>query len=328
MRSRCVSLTRPSQTPTSMVNAARLLAGGEHGYRLLVENSDEKSRILTLSLVYAKGITRTPGRNSVVFPAPQAPVNRWKVRIPEAGVKVDIQPMIAATEVEAEPAADPSETPSEKADEAKNPPSQETVILAFVGAAPEVRIAWTPKAEGATGLAALASVQAEQQVFIEEGVTRTRTQFVYAISRAELNRLEIAVPNDQKVVNVFDANVRQWSVEKAGDRQKITVQLFEPAKSSQNVLIELERFHTSSESAQTEATDAGTRRLAVPVVEAVGVGRQQGVGGRADRRGPSCRGVAQGRINPVGCRGTAVRLGENTMGILVSLRGGARRIDP
>ena len=48
-------------------------------------------------------------------------------------------------------------------------------MLAFVGAAPMVRIDWTPKAEGATGLEALASVQAEQQVWINEGVTRTRT---------------------------------------------------------------------------------------------------------------------------------------------------------
>ena len=34
------------------------------------------------------------------------------------------------------------------ADAEKKPP-EETVLLAFVGAAPTVRIAWTPKAEGA-----------------------------------------------------------------------------------------------------------------------------------------------------------------------------------
>lgn len=258
---------------------ARLLADGKQGYRLLVENNDEAGRKLALSLVYAKGISRAPGQNSVAFQAPQAPVNRWKVRIPEAGVKVDIQPMIAATEVVE---VSDKEAEEARADQADQQSAKETVILAFVGAAPEVRISWTPKAEGATGLAALASVQAEQQVFVTEGVIRTRTQLVYAISRAELGQLQIAVPGDQKVVNVFDANVRQWSVEPDGNRQKIVVQLFEPAKGSQNVLVELEKFHASAETsedatAQPKPGGTGAMQLSVPVVQAVGVGRQQGV---------------------------------------------------
>ena len=62
--------------------------------------------------------------------------------------------------------------------------------------------------EGATGLAAVASVQTEQQVWINEGVVRTRTTLLYSISRAELAHLTIDVPADQKVVNIFDANVR------------------------------------------------------------------------------------------------------------------------
>ena len=96
-------------------------------------------------------------------------------------------------------------------------------MLAFVGAAPTVRIDWTPKAEGATGLAAVASVQAEQQVWVNEGVVRTRTMLAYAISRAELPQLAIDVPADQKVVNVFDANVRKWSVEPVAGGQRINV---------------------------------------------------------------------------------------------------------
>ncbi len=267
---------------------ARLLAEEGRGYRLLIENQEEKPQSLTLNMVYAKGVSRVPGQNSVVFQSPQAPVNRWRVRIPEAGVKVDIEPMIAATEVvDQKPAAAVEQEGPEKSElkSAEKPPAQETVILAFVGAAPEVRIAWTPKAEGATGLAALASVQVEQQVFVGEGVTRTRTQFVYTISRAELSQLVIAVPGDQKVVNVFDANVRQWSVAEDGPRQKITVQLFEPAKGSQNVIVELEKFHATAPTAEAaeerkaadEPVDTKAIELAVPVVEAAGVGRQQGV---------------------------------------------------
>ena len=144
------------------------------------------------------------------------------------------------------------------------------MVLAYVGAAPVVRIDWTPKAEGATGMAAMASVQAQQQLWIGEGVARTKTTLTYSILRAELGQLTIDVPADQKVVNVFDANVRAWSVEPVEGRQRITAQLFEPAKTTQQVTVELEKF----------TGDKSNETIEVPVVKAVGAGqqlRQQGV---------------------------------------------------
>lgn len=250
---------------------ARIVTATEGGYKLLVENPTKKTQTVELTLQYAKAIAKSPGQNSVSFEAPQAPVSRWRVRIPEPGVKVSLHPLIAATEAMSEakpPANGPApkpKAPEEKKAEASKP--EETVVVAFVGAAPTVRIEWTPKAEGATGLEALATVQAEQQVSAHEGVIRTRTQLAYTISRAELRQLAIEVPADQKVVNVFDSNVRQWSVEPSGQAQKIVVQLFEPAKQSQNVLVELEKY--SEENKLTT--------LQAPVVKALGVGRQQGV---------------------------------------------------
>ena len=229
---------------------ARIVSDGERGYRLLVEKKGKAPQQFVLALGFAKAITKAPGQNSVSFDTPQAPVSKWEVRIPESGVKVNIHPLLAATEVP--PAA------GAKADE--------TVVLAFVGAAPTVRLDWTPKAEGAKGLEALASVQMQQQTSIDEGVTRTRAVLAYEISRAELARLEVEVPADLKVVNVFDPNVREWSVAPAGDVQKVTVQLFEPAKAAQNLTLELERF-----------TADAKQDVRVPVIKALGVGRQQGV---------------------------------------------------
>jgi hypothetical protein len=236
---------------------ARIIGGPSQDYRLLIEKKGKQPEQMELLLEYAKAITRMPGQNSVAFQAPQAPVSRWRVAIPQAGVKVNLHPLIAATEVPLE--KKPEGEPAKKI--------EETVVLAFVGAAPMVRIDWTPKAEGATGLAAMASVQAEQQVWINEGVARTRTVLNYAISRAELAQLTIDVPADQKVVNVFDANVRQWSVEPLQGQQRITAQLFEPAKSAQQVTVELEKF----------AGEKSRDTIDVPAVKAAGVGRQQGV---------------------------------------------------
>ena len=232
---------------------ARIVFDPGTGHKLLIEQKDRQARLVELSLEYVKAFAKTPGRNSVSFDAPQALVSRWRIRIPEAGVKVSVQPLIAATEVPEDDQADAG--------------ADQTVVLAFVGAAPTVRIDWTPKAEGARGLEALANVQSEQQVTIDEGVTRTRTRLTYDISRAELSRLLVEVPGDQKIVNVFDANIRQWSVEQVDDGQRVTAELFEPAKLSQSVTIELERF--TGDEKQTELT--------VPVVRAVGTGRQQGV---------------------------------------------------
>ncbi len=232
---------------------ARILGGANEEHRLLIEHKGKQPEQIELVLEYARAISRVPGQNSVSFQAPQAAVNRWKVRIPQSGVKVNLRPLIAATEVPA------GTTENKKA-------AEETVVLAFVGAAPNVEIDWTPKAEGATGLTALASVQSEQVIWVQEGITRVRTNLVYSISRAELKELSLEVPAEYKVVNVFDPNVRQWSVAAAGNVQKITAQLFEPAKTTQPVVVELEKI-------------AGQKRqetLKTPVVKALNVGRQQG----------------------------------------------------
>jgi len=247
---------------------ARVLGGPNEDHRLLIEKKGKQPEQIELVLEYARAIVRSPGQNSVSFQAPQAAVSRWKVRIPQSGVKVNLHPLIAATEVPAVAAKATSKEPNGKQpSEAKKP--DETVILAFVGAAPTVQIDWTPKSEGATGLTALASVQSEQLVWIQEGIARTRTTLAYAISRAELNQIALEVPADYKVVNVFDPNVRQWSVEPpaaGASVQKVTAQLFEPAKAAQTVVVELEKI-------------AGQKRvdtLKVPVVRALNVGRQQG----------------------------------------------------
>jgi hypothetical protein len=224
---------------------ARLLAV-DGGYALLVENPAKTPQIIELDLEFARAYTKSPGRNSVSFAAPVTAVSRWDIRIPEPGVKVDVQPLLAATEVPV----------------AKD--ALETRVQAFVGATPSVRIEWTPKSEGAKGLTVLASVQAETRVTIDEGVTRTRVELEYAVSRAELPQLRVEVPADQKIVNVFDPNVREWSVAAVEGVQCITAQLFEPAREKQSLVLELERF----------AAEAGG---AVPCVKALDVGRQQGV---------------------------------------------------
>lgn len=241
---------------------ARVVHRANAGYVLLIEHKKKEPATVEVQLEYAKAFAKAPGLNSVSFEAPQAPVNRWRIRIPETGVKVQVYPLLAATEP-------PKDEP--KNADPKNPAKPETVVLAFVGAAPQVRIDWTPKSEGAAGLAALANVQAEHEFIVDEGIVRNRTRLTYQISRAELPQLVFEVPADYKVVNVFDANVRQWDVQAKADPkaavQQVTVQLYEPAKTTQHVTVELERI---SDGVPKDV-------LALTGVKAVGVGRQQGL---------------------------------------------------
>ena len=229
---------------------ARIVVDPNGGYKLLLKKDGNEPEQIQLSLKYAKAYTKTPGQHSVSLQPPQAPVNKWQIRIPQSGVKVQVHPLIAAAEV---PAAEDA--------------AEETVVQAFVGAAATVKIDWTAKSEGAAGLAALASVQAQQQSTIEEGVIRTRATLVYDITRADLSQLRIEVPADQKVAGVFDPNVQKWNVDKQEEVQQITVDLFEPTRGRQSLTIELERFNNDLTAEAVEA----------PVIKALGVARQQGV---------------------------------------------------
>lgn len=242
-------------------NAARLLHDPNTGYRLLFEKKGKEPEQLTLKVVYARAYNKSPGSNSVQFDAPQAPVNRWEIHVSQPGVKVNVHPKLSATEASAEMA---NEKPEEK---------KETVVEAFVGAADVVKIDWTPKAEGAAGLTALATVQVRQEVTIDERVVRTRATLVYEISRADLSKLQIAVPVEHDVVNVFDDNVKGWTQKNDALGKVITVDLFQPARGTQNLVIELEKFIGDKEM----PAEMARQQVKAPVIRAIDVGRQQGI---------------------------------------------------
>jgi hypothetical protein len=253
---------------------ARVVFSPEQGYRVLVEKKGKEPEKIELVLEYSKAFSKSPGTNTVEFDAPQAPVNRWQIKIAEAGVKVNVHPNLAASDALAEMGAEPQ--PDEEG------PAKETVVQAFVGAADKVRIDWTAKAEGAAGLAALATVQARQEVVIDEGVIRTRANLTYEITRADVTQLVVEVPADHNVVNIFDPNVQKWEKQAGEELQTITITLFQPTRGTQNIALELEKIAGDKEMPQ----EMMTGELKAPMIRATqvgtpmqmtAVGRQQGV---------------------------------------------------
>ncbi|MDR1483761.1 MAG: hypothetical protein LBT09_02940 [Planctomycetaceae bacterium] len=250
--------------------SAKITGNPQSGYKLIVEKkknektqNKNKNEIipqrLKLNLQFAKGIAKSPGQNSVSFLIPQTPLSRWTVIIPESDVKINFTPSVAA-------ATDKKE---------KNP--KQTVLHAFVGTVPEIQIAWTPKAEGATGLEALISTQILQQTTIDEGIYRTTVECEYTISRASIANLAIKIPADQKVVRVIDSNIKKWEVESKDNVQIIKIDLFEPAKEKQLVRFELEKLFDFKEQQNSNDKSKNSVKLNIPEIAAIGAGRQQGV---------------------------------------------------
>lgn len=235
---------------------ARILSERDDGYWLLWEAKGEGSPgKIVLQLEYAKSITKSPGENSVQFLAPQASLHRWEVESPQVGVQLQIQPMIAAAEMPMEAARDGGEE------------GERVMLRAFVGAAPHVRIAWTPKSEGASGMEALMTLQSEQVVAIDEGMMRNRFLLDYTIARSQVDRFRVTLPASQRVVNAFDANLRKWEVQTEGPLQHVSFELFEPARGAQRITLELEQL----------LGDDSPIQVPIPKLEAEGVNRHQGV---------------------------------------------------
>lgn len=247
----------PLRLGDSAIRSAKI--GGEparivrddQGHALLIEKQGKEPQTIVLELEFSKAFTKSPGNNRVTFQSPQAAVNHWKVRLAEPGVRVSIQPQAIS------------------GDDAKpDPNAKETVVEADVGSTAEVAIDWTPKSEGAAGLAALASVQTRADLVIDEGIVRAQVNLTYTISRSQLDRLTLEAPASYKVVNVFDPNVQKWEITQSDDtKQTIAVQLFEPAKGSQSLRVELERVDE----------DLTTNGVAAPSVKALEAQRQFGV---------------------------------------------------
>ncbi len=233
---------------------ARIVSGQDGQYELLVSYDDDQPKTIELKLSYAKALAKSGGQSSVAFQSPQAPVNRWTIRTGQKDIDVQIEPMIASSKKLGNP-------------EGEDRPNEGDEILAFVGAAPEVKIMWTPKAEGASGLAALISADTQARFQIDQGVARTSAAVTLDISRAEIRSVSLSVPSDQKVVSVFDRNVKKWEVEKAEEAQTIRIELFEPTLGQQLLAVELEKFIDEIEDTT----------INVPQIKANDVSRNSGI---------------------------------------------------
>ena len=253
-------------------------------------------------------------------------MNRWQIRIPEPGVKVNVQPNISATDGGAQ-----TKDEDAKPDQPCKRRRKRRWCRQSLARPKRCGSSGRRRRKGPPGLAALVTVQARQEVTIDEGVVHTRTNLAYDIQRADVTQLTVEVPADHNVVNVFDPNVQKWEKKTEGPIQTLTITLFQPTRGTQNVVIELEKFAGDKEMPQ-EMTHAeirapgragrASRNARSDEQHRPAARRRRGrPGDRAAGRGDLADRAAANRRSR-----TARAAGQAAMDVCLSLRGPARSI--
>lgn len=191
-----------------------LLAPTQAGYELLLPEPGSYE----LRIRFAATIVREPGKKHLRFQLPAAAVSRLEMTIPEAGVRVDVEPALAATQTISEDGA--------------------TRVLAFLGNAQQVQIAWSPPPGLSTDGGAVVAAEQALRVTLEEHVLRVDSRVQYSIQRGEVSTFEIEKPVDMQVIAVKGKNLRLWQETEDG---KLRIELHEAVKDGYGLTMRFER---------------------------------------------------------------------------------------
>jgi len=178
-----------------------------------------------LALDFVRRLETQPGLAVVDFRIPSAAITTLELLIPEENLKVDVQPMLAAT------------TSQVEVDGAKV-----TKLQAFLGAAKQVRLSWKPKTEAVAELEPVLICEQFQHINIGEALINYETKLDYSIHRGGVDELTIKLPGEFRVTDVAGANIAKWEIKAAGKEQILSVKLFAPAKGKYTLTIKTERF--------------------------------------------------------------------------------------
>lgn len=188
-----------------------------------------KGRYL-LALDFVRQLDTQPGLAVVDFGIPSAAITTLEMLIPEENLKVDVQPMLAAT------------TSQIDTDGAKY-----TKLQAFLGAANQVRLSWKPKTEAAADLEPVLICEQFQHINIGEALISCEAKLNYSIHRGGVDQFTINLPGDFRVTDVAGDNIAKWEIKPAGQAQTLSVKLFSPAKAQYTLTIKTERFLQEAE---------------------------------------------------------------------------------
>jgi hypothetical protein len=181
-----------------------------------------------LTLDFVRQLETQPGLAVLKYRIPSAAITTLELLIPEENLKVDVQPMLAATtsQVEVEGA-------------------KATRLQAFLGSAKDVRLSWKPKTEAAAELEPVVICEQFQHINVAEALISHEVTLDYNIHRGGVGSFAIQLPGEFRVTDVSGANIAKWDIETSDDaagRQMLQVKLFSAAKDKYTLTVKMERF--------------------------------------------------------------------------------------
>jgi len=200
----------------------------ENGRYVLVARG--KGRYV-LSLDFVRQLETQPGLAILKYGIPSAAITTLELLIPEENLKVDVQPMLAATTSQVEVEAVKS-----------------TRVQAFLGSTTDVSLSWKPKTEAATELEPVIICEQFQHIDIAEALINYQATMNYSIHRGRVNSFTIRLPDEFRVTEVAGANIARWDIETPNEpsgnqgQQILKVKLFSAAGGKYSLTVKTERF--------------------------------------------------------------------------------------
>jgi hypothetical protein len=217
------------------------LAVADDGHQIIFPN---KGRY-TLDMTVLGKITKDAGRSNLKLNLPRTAVSQFEISVPDRGLDFTITPACAFTTSEQ--------------------PDGTTKLAVYFGASQEINISWQ-KRGGETALKPLIFAETLADTKISAGAVRTNLTLNCRILRSGVSQFEALIPADQQVLSVDGQNLRDWTLDKSGDRQRLVVNLHTPARDNYTLRVAME-----SGIATLPA------KIDAPLIELKNVERQSGV---------------------------------------------------
>ena len=181
-----------------------------------------------LALDFVRQLETQPGLAVLKYRIPSAAITTLELLIPQENLKVDVQPMLAATT---------SQVDLEGA--------KATRLQAFLGSATDINLSWKPKAEAAAELKPVIVCEQFQHVNIAEALVSHQVTLDYTIHRGRVDSFTLQLPGEFRVSDLSGANIARWDIEAPNEpagRQLLKVKLFSPAQEKYSLTVKMERF--------------------------------------------------------------------------------------
>ncbi len=182
-----------------------LLRGiGDGKYALLFEKGGQTQ--VTLKLMAP--VKRTPTGPTLDLTVPPVGITTFSLTIPKPDFDVTVSPRNIPVPITEAPAEGTSR------------------VVVSLGATERISAVWVPKTSDRPDMDLLSTVTNTIEVSVRDGLVHTHSQLAYRILRGELTSLRIAVPLDQRILDVTSSTrLRGWQAIREEQRQIIEVEL-------------------------------------------------------------------------------------------------------